>query len=366
MVKLLIVFGTRPEAIKMCPLVKQFRRRGRMEVRVCVTGQHREMLDQVLDLFGVDPEYDLKVMEREQFLFTVTSRVLLGMQGVLEEYRPDLVFVQGDTTTAFAASLACFYEQIPVAHVEAGLRTHDVHAPFPEEYDRQAIGLAARYHFAPTRQARDNLLREGKPEENIFVTGNTAIDALKTTVRADYASDVTRWARGSRLILMTAHRRENLGAPMGRMFRAVRRVVNDFPDVKVVYPMHPNPAVRQAAAEVLGGCERIGLIEPLGPFDFHNLMARAFFVLSDSGGVQEEAPALGKPVIVLRDTTERPEGLEAGTLRLVGTNEDAVYNGCRLLLENQEEYERMSRAHNPYGDGTASEKIADIVERALL
>ena len=366
MVKLLVVFGTRPEAIKMCPLVKEFRQRGKMEVRVCVTGQHREMLDQVLDLFAVVPEYDLKIMQKEQSLFTITSKVLLGMQGVLEDYRPDLVFVHGDTTTAFATSLACLYEQIPVAHVEAGLRTNNIYSPFPEEYNRQAISLVARYHFAPTQLARYNLRLEGKPYENIYVTGNTVIDALKTTVRDDYTSDVIEWARGSRLILMTAHRRENLGEPVHRMFRAVRRMVDNYPDVKVVYPMHPNPAVRREALEVLGGSDRIKLIEPLDAFDFHNLMNHAYFILSDSGGVQEEAPALGKPVLVMRDTTERPEGLEAGTLQLVGTDEDIIYYGCRMLLEDKEKYEKMSCARNPYGNGTASKKIADIVERDFL
>ncbi len=366
MVKLLVVFGTRPEAIKMCPLVREFRRRGRMEVRVCVTGQHREMLDQVLALFGVTPDYDLKVMQEDQTLFDITSRVLYGMKGVLEEYGPDLVFVHGDTTTAFAASLACLYEQIPVAHVEAGLRTRDIYTPFPEEYNRQAISLAAKYHFAPTQLARYNLRLEGRDPESIYVTGNTVIDALKTTVREDYKSELTEWAKGSRLIVVTAHRRENLGEPMRRMFRAIRRMADDFPDVKVIYPMHPNPAVRQEAYELLGGNGRIRLIEPLDAFDFHNLMNHAYFILSDSGGVQEEAPAMGKPVLVMRDITERPEGLEAGTLQLVGTDEEIIYRACRRLLEDKDRYERMSRARNPYGSGTASKKIADIIERDLL
>ncbi len=366
MVKLLIVFGTRPEAIKMCPLVKEFRRRGRMEVRVCVTGQHREMLDQVLGLFEVVPDYDLQIMQKGQTLYDVTTRVLCGMKEVLEDCRPDLVFVHGDTTTAFASSLASLYQQIPVAHVEAGLRTNNIYSPFPEEYNRQAIGLVARYHFSPTRRAADNLLREGKPAEHIFVTGNTVIDAMQTTVRPDYDSEITRWAKDSRLLMMTAHRRENLGEPMRGMFRAIRRVAEEYPDVKVLYPVHPNPAVRRVASEVLGGCGRIRLIEPLDPFDFHNLMNHAYLILSDSGGVQEEAPALGKPVLVMRDTTERPEGVEAGTLELVGTREEPIYRACRSLLDDPEKYQRMSRAQNPYGDGRASQRIADIIERDFL
>ena len=366
MTKLLVVFGTRPEAIKMCPLVKEFRQRGKMEVRVCVTGQHREMLDQVLQLFSIVPEYDLRIMQEGQTLFDITARVLAGMKGVLEEYRPDLVFVHGDTSTAFATALASFYMQIPVAHVEAGLRTNNIYSPFPEEYNRQAIGIVARYHFAPTQMARYNLRLEGKPFENIYVTGNTVIDALRTTVRDDYKSEITEWAKGSRLIMMTAHRRENLGEPMQRMFRAIRRVVNNYQDVKVVYPMHPNPRVRETAWEILGGNDRIRLIEPLAPFDFHNLMNHSYFILSDSGGVQEEAPALGKPVLVMRDETERPEGIESGTLQLVGTDEEIIYYACRMLLDDKEKYEKMSRARNPYGDGTASKKIAEIVERDFL
>ncbi len=366
MVKLLFVFGTRPEAIKMCPLVKEFRERGRMEVRVCVTGQHREMLDQVLKLFDMEPEYDLHIMQKDQTLFDISTRVLNGMKTILEEYGPDLVFVHGDTTTAFATALSCYYMQIPVAHVEAGLRTNNIYSPYPEEYNRQAISLIAKYNFAPTNAAKDNLGLEGKPFDRIWVTGNTVIDALKTTVREDYNSEITEWAKDSRLILMTAHRRENLGEPMKRMFRAIRRVVDDHPDVKLVYPVHPNPAVREAAYGILGGSERIRLIEPLDAFDFHNLMNRSFFIISDSGGVQEEAPALGKPVLVTRDTTERPEGVEAETLRLVGTNEETIYSACVKLLNDPDEYSKMSHARNPYGDGTASKKIADIVEKDLL
>ena len=365
-IKVLVVFGTRPEAIKMCPLVKEFRQRGTMEVGVCVTGQHREMLDQVLGLFDVTPDFDLHIMQEGQTLYDITSRVLKGMKEVLESYRPRLVFVHGDTTTAFATALASLYQQIPVAHVEAGLRTNNIYSPFPEEFNRQAISLIARYHFAPTQLARYNLRLEGKNFDSIHVTGNTVIDALKTTVRDDYRSEITDWAEGSRLIIMTAHRRENLGEPMRRMFKAIRRVVERFPDVKVVYPMHPNPAVRSIAQEILGGHDRIRLIEPLDAFDFHNLMNHSYFILSDSGGVQEEAPAMGKPVLVMRDTTERPEGLESGTLQLVGTDEEIIFYACRRLLEDPEQYGKMSRARNPYGDGTASRKIADIVEHDFL
>lgn len=363
MAKLLVVFGTRPEAIKMCPLVREFRARGWADVRVAVTGQHREMLDQVLSLFDVSPEYDLQIMQTGQTLFDISTRVLNGMKSVLEDFAPDLVFVHGDTTTAFVSALAAFYFGIPVAHVEAGLRTHNIYSPFPEEFNRQAIGIVAKYNFAPTRWAEQNLLREGKPQSTVFVTGNTVIDALKTTVRDDYKSEITNWAAGSRLILMTAHRRENIGEPMKRMFRAVRRVVDEYEDIKLVYPVHPNPAVRGAAYELLGESERIKLIEPLDAYDFHNLMNRSYFIISDSGGVQEEASALGKPVLVMRDTTERPEGLEAGTLRLVGTDENVIYSACRELLDSRDEYEKMSRASNPYGDGTASANIADIVEK---
>lgn len=366
MERVLVVFGTRPEAIKMCPLVLELRRREGLETAVCVTAQHREMLDQALERFGVRPDFDLGIMQEGQSLHAVTAKVLCGMRDVLERYRPRLVFVHGDTTTAFAAALTCYYQRIPVAHVEAGLRTHDIYAPFPEELDRQAVDLIARLHFAPTARARDDLLREGKDPGSVFVTGNTAIDALKTTVRPDYSSDITRWAEGGRLILVTAHRRESLGAPMERMFRALRRVAESFPDVRAVCPVHPNPAVRDAAEGILGGCERIWLTGPLDVFDFHNLMARAYFILTDSGGVQEEAPALGKPVLVMRDATERPEGLEAGTARLVGTGEDAIYRGCRRLLEDPALYESMSRAHCPYGDGTASRQIADIAQHWLL
>ena len=361
----LIVFGTRPEAIKMCPLVKEFRTRSGIRTKVCVSGQHREMLDQVLQLFGVTPDYDLNIMQREQTLFDITAKTLTGMRAVLLDCKPDVVFVHGDTTTAFAASVAAFYLQIPVAHVEAGLRTRNIYSPFPEEYNRQAISLVAKYNFAPTQMSRGNLLAEGRPDDSIYVTGNTGIDALKTTVRADFRSEIIDWAKGSRLLVMTAHRRENLGEPMRAMFRAVRRIVEAYPDVKLVYPVHKNPAVRAAAHDVFADHPRIRLIEPMEADAFHNLINAAYLILTDSGGIQEEAPSLGKPVLVMRDTTERPEGVEAGTLRLVGTDEQRIFAGCRLLLDDPAEYRSMSAAKNPYGDGTASVRIADIIEKTL-
>ncbi len=358
----LLVFGTRPEGIKMCPLVKELKRRSGIQVKVCVTGQHREMLRSVLNAFGVVPDFDLDIMKEKQTLFDITSAILLTMDEVFTRAAPDVVLVHGDTTTAFTASLAAFYRQIPVGHVEAGLRTYDLKSPYPEEFNRQAISLTAALHFAPTEKAKRNLLREGRDEKTIFVTGNTAIDALQTTVREDFAHPVLDWARGSRLILITAHRRENLGEPMRRLFRAIRRTVDEHPDVKAVYPIHLNPAVRQIADEILTDDARIRLIEPLDVLDFHNILARSFLVLTDSGGIQEEAPALGKPVLVMRDTTERPEGVEAGTLRLVGTGEESLYLACRELLENPAAYEKMAKAVNPYGDGTACRRIADILE----
>ncbi len=358
----LLVFGTRPEAIKMCPLVKELKKRKGFSVKVCVTGQHREMLHSVLCAFDVTPDFDLDIMKEKQTLFDITSAILLKMDEVFRQTSPDVVLVHGDTTTAFTASLAAFYRQIPVGHVEAGLRTYDLLSPYPEEFNRQAISLTAALHFAPTEKARQNLLREGKKEDTIFVTGNTAIDALKTTVRKDYSHPVLDWAKGSRLILITAHRRENLGDPMRRLFRAIRRTVDEHPDVKAVYPIHLNPAVREIADEILAGDDRIRLIEPLDVLDFHNILARSFLVLTDSGGIQEEAPALGKPVLVMRDTTERPEGVEAGTLRLVGTGEESLYQACRELLEQPDAYEKMAKAVNPYGDGTACCQIADILE----
>lgn len=358
----LLVFGTRPEAIKMCPLVNELKGRDSLHTVVCVTGQHRQMLDQVLRTFSVTPDYDLAIMKEHQTLFDITDAVLERIRPVLTRVKPDVVLVHGDTSTAFATALACFYAGVPVGHVEAGLRTYDIDSPYPEEFNRQAIGLVARYHFAPTQAARDNLLREGKPQNRIFVTGNTASDALRTTVREDFAHPALDWAQGSRLIVLTAHRRESLGEPMHHMFRAIRRIVDAHPDVKAIYPIHMNPVVRQAAREELGGCDRIRLIEPLDVLDFHNLLARAYLILTDSGGIQEEAPSLGKPVLVLRDCTERPEGVQAGTLKLVGTDEGRIYEAFDQLLSNPAAYARMSTASNPYGDGHACERIADILE----
>lgn len=357
--KILLVFGTRPEAIKMCPLVKELRTHpDDFQVAVCITGQHREMLDQVLGVFGVEPEYDLDIMAENQTLFEITSNILMGIRAVYEDARPGVVLVHGDTTTSFAAALGAFYMGIPVGHVEAGLRTYDMRSPFPEEFNRQAVDLVADYYFAPTDASRDNLLREGKPADKIFVTGNTGIDALATTVRDDFAHDQLEWASDSRLVLVTAHRRENLGETMRGMFRALRRVVDEHPDVKMLYPVHLNPKVREVAYEVLGDADRIHLIPPLDVIPFHNILARSFLVMTDSGGIQEEAPGLGKPVLVMRDTTERPEGVEAGTLKLVGTDEDAIYAECGRLLSDPMAYQSMAHASNPYGDGHACERIA--------
>ena len=362
MKKIMLVFGTRPEAIKMCPLVKELQTRSGLETVVCVTGQHRQMLDSVLNTFGVTPEYDLSIMKDKQTLFDVTVNILEKLRGVLEKEQPDVVLVHGDTTTTFASALACFYLGIKVGHVEAGLRTYNIHSPYPEEFNRQAVGIVSEYNFAPTDLARDNLLREGKRPESIFVTGNTAIDALKTTVRDDYRHEQLDWAKDGRLIMITAHRRENLGEPMHHMFRAIRRIADENPDVRAIYPIHMNPAVRRAADEELGGCDRIRIIEPLDVIDFHNFLSRSYMILTDSGGIQEEAPSLGKPVLVMRDTTERPEGIAAGTLRLVGTSEETIYENFRLLLDSKDEYDKMSRAANPYGDGHACKRIADILE----
>lgn len=362
MKKVMLVFGTRPEAIKMCPLVRELQTRSGLETVVCVTGQHRQMLDSVLNTFGVTPEYDLSIMKDKQTLFDVTVNILEKIRGVLEKEQPDVVLVHGDTTTTFVAALACFYMGIKVGHVEAGLRTYNIHSPYPEEFNRQAVGIVSEYNFAPTDLARDNLLREGKRPESIFVTGNTAIDALKTTVRNDYRHEQLDWAKDGRLIMITAHRRENLGEPMHHMFRAIRRIADENPDVRAIYPIHMNLAVRRAADEELGGCDRIRIIEPLDVIDFHNFLSRSYMILTDSGGIQEEAPSLGKPVLVMRDTTERPEGIAAGTLRLVGTSEETIYENFRLLLDSKEEYEKMSRAANPYGDGHACKRIADILE----
>lgn len=360
---IMLVFGTRPEAIKMCPLIQELRTRKDIRTLCCVTGQHRQMLDQVLSAFHVTPDYDLAIMKDGQTLFDVTTRVMEELKNVLAEAKPDLVLVHGDTTTTFAAALTCFYMQIPVGHVEAGLRTYQLDSPFPEEFNRQAVGVVAKYHFAPTEQARQNLLRENKKPETIFVTGNTAIDALKTTVRADYQNPELEWAKDSRLILLTAHRRENLGEPMRAIFRAVRRIADEVPDIKVLYPVHMNPTIRALAQEILGGDERIRLIPPMDVVDFHNMLARSDLVMTDSGGIQEEAPSLGKPVLVLRDTTERPEGVAAGTLKLVGTDEETIYREAKRLLTDEAAYHRMSIASNPYGDGHACRRIADILEK---
>ncbi len=359
----MVVFGTRPEAIKMCPLVNELKSRKKLNTVVCVTGQHRQMLDRVLAAFGVVPDYDLSIMKEKQTLFDITTNILNRIGQVLDEVKPDVVLVHGDTSTTFVTSLACYYKQIAVGHVEAGLRTYDIYSPYPEEFNRQAVGIIAKYNFAPTQISKNNLLNEGKCPENIYVTGNTAIDALKTTVRADYSHPELDWAAGSRLIVITAHRRENLGEPMHNMFRAIRRIMDEHTDVKAVYPIHMNPVVREAAAQELGGCDRIHIVEPLEVLDFHNLLARSYLILTDSGGIQEEAPSLGKPVLVMRDTTERPEGIAAGTLKLVGTDEQVIYDSFKLLLEDKAVYEAMAKASNPYGDGFACKRIADILEQ---
>lgn len=361
MKKVMLVFGTRPEAIKMCPLVNELKIRKELQTVVCVTGQHRQMLDMVLEAFGVTPDYDLSIMKDKQTLFDVTTNILERIKEVLESEKPDVVLVHGDTSTTFVTALACFYLQIPVGHVEAGLRTYNVYSPYPEEFNRQAVSIIAKYNFAPTEVSRDNLLKEGKKPESIYVTGNTAIDALKTTVREDYTHPELEWAADSRLIMLTAHRRENLGEPMHNMFRAIRRVMDEHPDVKAIYPIHMNPVVRQAAEEELGGCDRVRIIEPLDVLDFHNFLARSYLILTDSGGIQEEAPSLGKPVLVMRDTTERPEGIRAGTLKLVGTDEEVIYREFKRLLTDKEAFEAMSHASNPYGDGHACERIAEIL-----
>ena len=362
MKKVMLVFGTRPEATKMCPLVLELKGRpDQFQTVVCVTGQHREMLDQVLRAFGVTPDVDLAIMKERQTLFDITAAILEKLRAVLEAEKPDVVLVHGDTTTTFAAALCCFYLHIPVGHVEAGLRTYNIDSPYPEEFNREAVGIIARYNFAPTKRSRENLLREGKAAQTVFVTGNTAIDALKTTVRKDYTHPQLDWAADSRLVVITAHRRENLGEPMHQMFRAIRRIMEEHPDVKAIYPIHMNPAVRQAAAEELSGCENIHIIEPLDVLDFHNFLARSYLILTDSGGIQEEAPSLGKPVLVMRDTTERPEGIAAGTLRLVGTGEEAIYRNFKELLEDRSAYDAMAHAANPYGDGFACRRIAEIL-----
>lgn len=363
--KIMLVFGTRPEAIKMCPLVNELKKREKVQTIVCVTGQHRQMLDQVLEEFSVVPDYDLSIMKDKQTLFDVTFNILERIKAVLEAEKPDVVLVHGDTSTTFVTALACFYMQIPVGHVEAGLRTYDIYSPYPEEFNRQAVSIIAKYNFAPTEMAKENLVREGKTEDSIYITGNTAIDALQTTVRNDYTHPELEWASDCRLILITAHRRENQGLPMHHMFHAIRKVMEEHPDVKAIYPIHMNPVVRQAAAEELGNFDRIRIIDPLEVLDFHNFLARSYLILTDSGGIQEEAPSLGKPVLVMRDTTERPEGIKAGTLKLVGTSEEVIYREFTKLLDDKNAYDAMSKASNPYGDGHACERIAEILVNDL-
>lgn len=370
--KIMLVFGTRPEAIKMCPLIKELKKRSSIRTMVCVTGQHRQMLEQVLQFFEVEPDYDLSIMKDHQTLFDVTTKILNSLKEVLDESRPDIVLVHGDTSTTFVTALACFYLQIPVGHVEAGLRTYNIYSPYPEEFNREAVSIIAQYNFAPTVSAKTNLIKEGRDAEKIWVTGNTAIDAMRMTVRDDYSHPELKWASDSRMILITAHRRENLGEPMRNMFRAIWRVLNEHSDVKAIYPIHMNPQVRKIAEEIFGKsvsgkskADRIHIIEPLDVLDFHNFMKHCYLILTDSGGIQEEAPSLGKPVLVMRDTTERPEGIEAGTLRLVGTQEDTIYEEFSRLLNDPQAYNQMKEASNPYGDGHACERIADILEKGF-
>lgn len=360
--KIMLIFGTRPEAIKMCPLVNELKSRPSLETVVCVTGQHRQMLDQVLNTFDVVPDYDLSIMKQGQTLFDITTGILEKIKMVLDEAKPDVVLVHGDTSTTFVSALACFYLRIPVGHVEAGLRTYNINSPYPEEFNRQAVGIISQYNFAPTRMAADNLIREGKDPAKIFITGNTVIDAMRHTVRNDYNHPELDWVGDCKLIFITAHRRENLGFPMHSMFRAIRRVLDEHPECKAVYPIHMNPVVRKAADEELGGCNGIHIIEPLDVFDCHNFEARCHLCLTDSGGIQEEVPSYGRPVLVMRDTTERQEGVMAGTLRLTGTDEEVIYRSFKELLENQKAYDAMAKACNPYGDGQASRRIADILE----
>lgn len=360
-IKVMTVFGTRPETIKMAPLVKELQSREEIETIVCVTAQHRQMLDQVLNAFQIVPDYDLDIMKQGQTLSDITTRVLQGLESVIKEVQPHIILVHGDTTTTFAGALAAFYNQVAIGHVEAGLRTYNKYSPFPEEANRQFVGVISDMNFAPTEQSKENLLREGKDPASILVTGNTAIDALKTTVREDYDHEIIDWVGESRMIMLTAHRRENLGEPMRNMFRAIKRIIEKYEDTKVVYPVHLNPIVVQTAEEIFGDCDRVKLIKPLEVLDFHNLLNKSYLILTDSGGIQEEAPSLGKPVIVLRDTTERPEGIAAGTLKLAGTDEEVIYGMIDELLSNQEEYNCMSKASNPYGDGFASKRIVDAI-----
>ncbi|PKL00409.1 MAG: UDP-N-acetylglucosamine 2-epimerase (non-hydrolyzing) [Tenericutes bacterium HGW-Tenericutes-1] len=365
MKKIMIIFGTRPEAIKMCPLVNELKKREKFTIVVCVTGQHRHMLNQVLNTFNVMPNYDLSIMKDNQSLFDITTNILNKIKEVLDSEKPDVVLVHGDTSTTFVTSLACFYLHIPVGHIEAGLRTRNIYSPFPEEFNRQAVSIISKYNFAPTEAAKQNLLNEYHNPDDIYVTGNTAIDALKTTVNVGYTHPMLEWAAGSRLIIITAHRRENLGEPMKHMFNAIKRIIEEYKDIKAIYPIHMNPVVREIAYNILGGNDRIRIIDPLEVIDFHNFLNASYLILTDSGGIQEEAPSLGKPVLVMRDTTERPEGIAAGTLKLVGTSEEMIYDSCRKLLTDKIEYDRMSKASNPYGDGMACKRIADILENTL-
>lgn len=360
--KIFAVFGTRPEAIKMCPVIIELRKQKEIDTIVCVTGQHREMLEQILDTFHIVPEYNLNIMKDRQTLFDITKIILSGIEPVLKKENPDIVLVHGDTSSAFATALACYYMQIPVAHIEAGLRTYNIKSPYPEEFNRQAIDSIADILFAPTINAKNNLLKEGKKTDSIFVTGNTVIDALKTTVKEEYSSELLEWAGDAKIILITAHRRENVGQAMYHMFLAIKHVVDELQDVKVIYPIHFNPAVRKIAYEVFGNTDKIRLVEPLNMIEFHNLMNHSYLIMTDSGGIQEEAPSLGKPVLVMRDTTERPEGVEAGTLKLVGTESLGIEKGMKELLLNQDLYEKMSKVQNPYGDGRASERIVKILQ----
>jgi UDP-N-acetylglucosamine 2-epimerase (non-hydrolysing) len=364
--KILIVFGTRPEAIKVCPVIKElYKRKNKFETHVCVTGQHIQMLNQVLEIFSIKPDFNLKIMSNQQTLFDITINILEKIKTILKDLSPNIVLVHGDTTTTFATSLAAFYNNIPVGHIEAGLRTYNIYSPFPEEFNRQAVGIIAKYNFAPTEQAKNNLINESKDPSSIFVTGNTAIDALKFTVREKYSNEYLKWAEDYRLIVITAHRRENIGEPMENMFRAILRIVNAYEDVKAIYPVHLNPKVKKIATDILGNKNRIKLVEPMDVVTFHNILARSFLILTDSGGIQEEAPSLGKPVLVMRDTTERPEGIKAGTLKLVGTSEEGIYANIKYLLHNKDEYIRMSKAVNPFGDGKSSQRIVDILENSM-
>lgn len=366
MKKIMTVFGTRPEAIKMSPLINELKSRKNFDIVVCVTGQHRQMLDQVLEVFGIVPEYDLSIMKDKQDLFDITISILNKVKDVLKKEQPDIVLVHGDTSTTFATALACFYLRIPIGHVEAGLRTYDIESPYPEEFNRQVVSIISKYNFAPTLSAQNNLLKEGRNPNSIYITGNTAIDALNSTINSKYIHPELKWVANSKLIMITAHRRENLGLPMQNMFRAIKRIIDERDDVKAIYPIHMNPEVRKIAQEVFGSDENIHIIEPLDVVDFHNFISNSYLILTDSGGIQEEAPSLGKPVLVMRDTTERPEGIEAGTLLLVGTEENNIYQHLRCLLDDEKKYQEMSQAKNPYGDGTASIKIADILEKELI